>query len=102
MGATAVKLSASGADTSESCLRRALTAFQSNAWRGGGYSALFTHVCSANHSCCPNARVELGSGGAQLIALRSIISGEEVTVSYAHQDLLLQSVEGRRQTLAST
>ncbi|WP_233151717.1 SET domain-containing protein [Pelomonas sp. KK5] len=36
----------------------------------------------ANHSCRPNARIQVEAGAVEFFALRDIASGEEITVGY--------------------
>jgi SET domain-containing protein len=35
-----------------------------------------------NHSCRPNARLDIGQGRVEFYALRAIAVGEEITVNY--------------------
>jgi len=66
-------------------LLQALRAFGFNAFatRDDSAQVLYTIICKANHSCTPNASVVVpNSGPGQLVCVRPIAKGEEVTVSY--------------------
>ena len=70
-----------------------------------GNAGLFEHVAYVNHSCQPNAAIRvLGrESGYELrfIALRSIARGQEITISYIRNSLLMQPVGSRRRHLRS-
>eukprot|EP00415_Alexandrium_ostenfeldii_P000271 UN0271 len=58
-------------------------AFNAFATHDDSAQALYATICKANHSCAPNASVvATGSGLGQLVCIRRIVRGEEVTVSY--------------------
>jgi len=49
--------------------------------------ALFPHVAALNHSCIPNCTVTyLDSNEIVVFALRDILKGEELTISYVDQE----------------
>ena len=64
-----------------------------------GEAALFEHVACANHSCRPNAAIRLDGDELRFVALRSVSEGEEVTISYVHDDVLFMPVKLRRKFL---
>ncbi|KAJ4458631.1 putative histone-lysine n [Paratrimastix pyriformis] len=54
--------------------------------------ALFPRIARINHSCVPNAAVFYPIGGdeplrARLVAVRPIVAGEEICISYIDEDL---------------
>ena len=55
---------------------------------------LYVRLSRINHSCDPNSRISITSTGAELVSLRPIQDGEEVTFSYCptptREDLLKQ------------
>ena len=69
----------------------------------GGHAGLFEHVAYANHSCQPNAAIRVSghtSGyGLRFVALRPIVAGEEITISYLRDSLLTQPVRSRQRHL---
>lgn len=60
-----------------------------------GMRALFLTVARLNHSCVPNAQGNLNTAlpGSQFTihALRAIADGEEITISYLHDELAIRS-----------
>lgn len=66
----------------------------------GDEDAVFETVCRINHSCCPNASLDwdLEMGCMEVKALRDLVGGEEVTVSYIDCDA---GLEVRRERLKS-
>merc|ERR1712039_587137 len=84
--------------------RRALVAFQSNAWHGpgDGKMSLYATLSRLNHSCDPKACTSSEGDKAVLKALRTISAGEEVTASYLPADSLKLPLQERRQALAQT
>lgn len=98
----AAEVAAAEGSVSEAECRRRLLTFQSNAWRGDGFMALYPSVCRINHSCRPNVRVDRGAARAEVVALRTIQRGEELTADYVGEELLARSVEERRRALADT
>lgn len=65
-----------------------------------GRRAIFLTVARINHSCVPNAQGNLNTalpGGQFTIhALRAIADGEEITLSYLHDELAIRSARQRR------
>ena len=61
-----------------------------NAYFDGGSGYVFETLCRANHSCAPNcAKAMSDRGGCRVvdvIALRAVPRGEEITVSYLKLD----------------
>jgi hypothetical protein len=57
-------------------------------------SALFSRFSCFNHSCVPNCTVQFReSARCMVVALRDIVAGEELTISYIDQDLPLEERE---------
>lgn len=71
----------------------------------GGERALYLLSDQAAHSCAPNAVIEtLGDEGVRevrVISYLGIAQDEELTLSYAPEDVLLQPLPSRRTALAS-
>lgn len=65
-----------------------------------GKRAVFLNVARLNHSCVPNAQGNLNTAlpGSQFTihALREIADGEEITISYLHDELAIRSARQRR------
>lgn len=65
-----------------------------------GRRAVFRTVARLNHSCVPNAQGNLNTalpGGQFTIhALREIADGEEITISYLHNELEIRSARQKR------
>lgn len=65
-----------------------------------GKRAVFLTVARLNHSCVPNAQGNLNTAlpGSQFTihALREIANGEEITISYLHDELAIRSTRQRR------
>lgn len=65
-----------------------------------GKRAVFLTVARLNHSCVPNAQGNLNTAlpGSQFTihALREIADGEEITISYLHDELAIRSARQRR------
>lgn len=65
-----------------------------------GRRAVFPQVARLNHSCVPNAQGNLNTDlpGSQFTihALRAIADGEEITISYLHDELAVRSARQRR------
>ena len=57
-------------------------------------AALFSLICTLNHSCAPNITIDYGSGfgpvKADVVALRDIAEGEELCFSYLRKKLPLE------------
>lgn len=68
--------------------------------RPGGRRAVFRTVARLNHSCVPNAQGNLNTalpGGQFTIhALREIADGEEITISYLHDELEVRPARQKR------
>lgn len=65
-----------------------------------GSAALFHHVACANHSCRPNAVIRTKEDSElRIMALRSIVRGNEICFSYINEDLLLKPSNFRRRIL---
>ena len=65
-----------------------------------GSAALFHHVACANHSCRPNAVIRTKEDRElRIMALRSIVRGNEICISYINEDLLLKPSNLRRRIL---
>ena len=60
--------------------------FRTNAYFDGGSGYVFETLCRANHSCAPNCAKAMSDRGGRrvvdVIALRAVPRGEEITVSY--------------------
>lgn len=65
-----------------------------------GKRAVFLTVARLNHSCVPNAQGNLNTAlpGNQFTihALREIADGEEITISYLHDELAIRSARQKR------
>lgn len=65
-----------------------------------GRRAVFLTVARLNHSCVPNAQGNLNTAlpGSQFTihALRAIAEGEEITISYLHDELAIRSARQSR------
>lgn len=65
-----------------------------------GKRAVFLTVARLNHSCVPNAQGNLNTAlpGSQFTihALRSIAVGEEITISYLHDELAIRAARQKR------
>lgn len=65
-----------------------------------GMRAVFLTVARLNHSCVPNAQGNLNTAlpGSQFTihALREIADGEEITISYLHDELAIRSARQKR------
>ncbi|KKY37506.1 putative set domain-containing protein 5 [Diaporthe ampelina] len=65
-----------------------------------GKRAVFLNVARLNHSCVPNAQGNLNTAlpGRQFTihALREIGDGEEITISYLHDELAIRSARQQR------
>lgn len=65
-----------------------------------GKRAVFLTVARLNHSCIPNAQGNLNTAlpGSQFTihALREIAEGEEITISYLHDELGIRSARQKR------
>lgn len=65
-----------------------------------GKRAVFLTVARLNHSCVPNAQGNLNTAlpGSQFTihALREIADGEEITISYLHDELAIRSMRQRK------
>lgn len=65
-----------------------------------GKRAVFLTVARLNHSCVPNAQGNLNTAlpGSQFTihALREIAYGEEITISYLHDELAIRSARQKR------
>ncbi|KAK7697335.1 hypothetical protein SLS64_013633 [Diaporthe eres] len=65
-----------------------------------GKRAVFLTVARLNHSCVPNAQGNLNTAlpGSQFTihALRAIAVGEEITISYLHDELAMRSARQER------
>jgi len=67
-----------------------------------GYSAYFASSF-ANHSCSPNAIWAEGDDGAHVVRAREpVAKGDEVTISYLEEQVLLQSADARKKVLRDT
>mmetsp|Transcript_52811 Transcript_52811/g.153639 ORF Transcript_52811/g.153639 Transcript_52811/m.153639 type:complete len:500 (+) Transcript_52811:80-1579(+) len=64
-----------------------------------GCGGVFPTGSRANHSCRPNALLRTSSDRLRIIAVRQVLAGEEVTVSYLSEDSLLQPTAERRRRL---
>ena len=64
--------------------------FRTNAYFDGGSGYVFETLCRANHSCAPNCAKAMSDRGGRrvvdVIALRAVPRGEEITVSYLKLD----------------
>lgn len=68
-----------------------------------GRTGLYATACRANHSCLPRARLSVDADGrVRIVALTSILAGEEVTVSYLSESDLLEPSSIRRKLLSQT
>ncbi|KAL1849399.1 SET domain-containing protein 5 [Diaporthe australafricana] len=84
--------------------RELLNIFYNNNFSIAGSSgerAIFLTVARINHSCVPNAQGNVNTalpGGSQFTihALRAIAGGEEITISYLHDELAIRSVRQQR------
>lgn len=87
----------------EECLA-ALLAISFNSYSSkpsGRYQVVYPFMSKVNHSCCPNAWVVAPDDGpGQLICLRPMAPGDEVTVSYLNDVQLGFPVELRQGLLA--
>ncbi|CAL1150549.1 unnamed protein product [Cladocopium goreaui] len=67
------------------------------------FTGLYNLACRANHSCAPCCRVSVAEGGQlRIVALRPILAGDEVTVSYLSELELLEVGSVRRKMLETT
>ena len=60
--------------------------FRTNAYFDGGSGYVFETLCRANHSCAPNCAKAMSAGRVDVVALRAVPRGEEITVSYLKLD----------------
>eukprot|EP00931_Biecheleriopsis_adriatica_P075412 TRINITY_DN49278_c0_g1_i1.p1 TRINITY_DN49278_c0_g1~~TRINITY_DN49278_c0_g1_i1.p1 ORF type:complete len:502 (+),score=104.85 TRINITY_DN49278_c0_g1_i1:41-1507(+) len=68
----------------------------------GGGGAVYRKSCRANHSCKPNAALCVGEDNRmRLTAIRDILPGEEVLVSYIGEGDLLKPQAHRQQLISS-
>lgn len=64
--------------------------------------AVQEELCMLNHSCAPNAVVEMGSNGTMVLkTARDVVEGEEICISYVHVPDF-PDVETRRRHLLET
>jgi len=80
---------------------RVLKIAEANQFRCANGQVLFKKICRINHSCNPNAieRVGRGLDETEIIAIRRIQPGEEVTISYLADRDLREHVAHRRELL---
>jgi len=81
----------------------AMLALAFNSWTSvpnNEYHVMYSVMSKANHSCSPNACVLAPQEGpGEMVCLRTITPGDEVTVSYLGDLELAKPVEFRQQTL---